>query len=379
MTYHSVRLQPSLNLLVAVCALILGACSSSAPEPEPEAKEILPEQQITIDSPQDVLFQTAKQSFQNSMYSVAKDQFDALKNNFPTGPYVDFAEIKFADCLFESRDFDLAAARYEEFAKNHPGSPASAYALIRAARAFHRSSKGLGRDAAQLDKARELYERLLEIYPDSVYAKEAVNGRKSVIDELAAYEKMVADFYRKRGDMNAYEARQTILKKKWAPLVKESAENAAKADAADAHIETFSESYSEEPRVVQVARLKSSVVAPPPPLVMDPAQPEPDAAPALEGLTYQIERVSCSGSSVFLYLNKPWKDRSFLQAHRQLEDEDGEITLVLPDTTAPTRQHDCLSGMDLTTENSGRVVLRYSGSASLLALNNPPRLLLALE
>lgn len=206
--------------LLASVAVLINGCSSTPQEinPDPETKEIVAKKDNDIDSPEEILFQSAKKSYQNQLYSVAKDQFSALMHNFPTGPFVEYAELKVADCSFFIRDFDVCAPQYEEYAKNHPGSLSASYALLMAARSYHLSSKGVGHDAHALERARETYGRLLEQYPDSVYAKQAAAYQKAAIDDLTANEIAVADFYKKRGQESAYNSRMKIIREKWQPL-----------------------------------------------------------------------------------------------------------------------------------------------------------------
>lgn len=225
--YRLAQQSPFLKLfqssIVAACVTLAG-CSSSPKElnPDPELKEIKAEKKNDIDSPEGALFESAKKSYQNRLFSVAKDQFTALMNNFPTGPYAEFSEMKIADCAFFTKDFDISAGLYEEYAKNHPGSLSAAYALLMSARSFHLSSKGVGHDAHALERAREMYTRLIEQYPDSVYSRQASIYQQATIADLTANEMRVAEFYRKQGKEDAYNARLKIIREKWQPLAKDN-------------------------------------------------------------------------------------------------------------------------------------------------------------
>jgi outer membrane protein assembly factor BamD len=217
------RLPPHYILaLFAIYISLLSGCSSGAKEinPDPELKEIVTKKDGQEDTPEHIILGSAKKSYQNHLFSVAKEQFTSLQSNFPTGPYADFAEIKIADCSFYSGDYDLAAPLYEDYAKNHPGTMTAAYALLMAARSYHLSSKGVGHDAHALEKARELYLRLLELYPDSVYNKQAASYLRSTIEDLTTNEIEVAEFYKKMGMDEAYAARVKVVEDKWLPMTK---------------------------------------------------------------------------------------------------------------------------------------------------------------
>jgi outer membrane protein assembly factor BamD len=219
----TIRLLPHYILaLFAISISLLSGCSSGAKEinPDPELKEIVTKKDGQEDTPEHIILGSAKKSYQNNLFSVAKEQFTSLQSNFPTGPYADFAEIKIADCSFYTGDYDVAAPLYEDYAKNHPGTMTAAYALLMAARSYHLSSKGVGHDAHALEKARELYLRLLELYPDSVYNKQAASYLRSTIDDLTTNEIEVAEFYKKMGMDEAYAARVKVVEDKWLPMTK---------------------------------------------------------------------------------------------------------------------------------------------------------------
>lgn len=239
--------------ILAAAGLLIGGCSSGPTElnPDPELKEIPADKKNDIDSPEGILFESAKKSYQSRLYSVAKEQFTALQNNFPTGPYAEYAELKIADCSFYVKDYDISASLYEEYAKNHPGSLSAAYALLMSARSYHLSSKGIGHDAHALERAREMYSRLVEQYPDSIYSRQAAIYQQATISDLTANEMRVAEFYRKQGKEEAYNARLKIIKDKWQPLALQAGRNIGSTGPLPAEPESA-------PVVTEASRVPSS-------------------------------------------------------------------------------------------------------------------------
>jgi len=202
---------PFAPVLLAAIALVLtlSACSSSDPvSPEPIAEELKDKSKPAIDTPEAQLLADATRYFQAGLYGVAIDLFEKLRDGYPLGPYAELADIKVADANFESSNFAAAAGLYEEFLKSRPDSPAVAYVTLRAARSNQLANRGVGRDAASLQKAADLYDQLLNKFPNSAYAEGAAVYRQQVKDLLAANDKAILEFYKKRDKQQAYEARK---------------------------------------------------------------------------------------------------------------------------------------------------------------------------
>lgn len=189
--------------------------SSEEKKEEEKVHELTDPNKPGLDTPEGELFEEAQHYFQLGLYTVARDSFEALHNSYPVGAYSEFAELKIADTYYENNDFAEAAKRYEEFLKGHPASDASAYALLRAARSHHLANKGVGRDIASLQKAKELYDQLLSTYPSSMYAEGAAAWREEVRSRLAAQDKLVLEFYRRHEKEKAAEARAKEFARQW--------------------------------------------------------------------------------------------------------------------------------------------------------------------
>ena len=207
-------------IILVACGSTAGilGCGNSVEEtlkPLGGATEIVEEKVASIDTPEAELFENGKRYYQVALYSQAKETFEAIRDGYPLGPYAEFAEIKIADCEFQTAQYGSAALLYEEFLKNHPASVSSPYVLMRAAQSYQLSHRGIGRDSTSLHKALELYDQLLTRYPDSMHAGLAKEQRAQTQEYLAAYEKMVIDFYRNKGSTPATESRNKAFEQKF--------------------------------------------------------------------------------------------------------------------------------------------------------------------
>ncbi len=185
------------------------------PEEEAEAKEVAPAKAVTASTPEGDLIRAAEKLYQAGMFSLAKESFQSLRDQYPLGAYAPLAEIKLADAYFYNREFVEAAKKYDEFAKSHPASADVPYVKLQAARSLLRASRGLGRDRGPLERALTLLDSIVQEYPQSAYANLADDERRKVAEDLSSYDQMIIEFYEKRENKAAVEARTKLYKERW--------------------------------------------------------------------------------------------------------------------------------------------------------------------
>jgi outer membrane protein assembly factor BamD len=379
------------SFLVCFCVVTAtGGCGGNEPpqpEPEPPAKELSASSSQAVSTPQGELFETAKGYFASQLYSLAEESFTALRDSYPQGPYLQFAEIKLADIAFLSNDFDVAAQRYQEFVQSHPASPSAPYALYRAARSSQLSTRGVGRDITPVQKAVEQYKELSERYADSPYAQIGEKARLEAQKMVVAHERYVQNFYEEQEQYDAAEARAASFreeKKKYVQhaLVIEKNEQRREARKGSANLKKLP-----RPRLVVAARSKDKKVVD---VSGDSLRAmlteyevkdsfKADRLTVPEGLV-TIERVSCHSEGerkfVFIHLSKELNDQKFIKDHLILLSRSGVLSLKLPQATSEPRSVDCFDPSDLIISSNGIVTVRGVQRAELLELNNPPRLVL---
>ncbi|MCO6431868.1 MAG: outer membrane protein assembly factor BamD [Deltaproteobacteria bacterium] len=366
------RSQPFETLLNAVQLLALtvlagafGGCSSTSPD-EPKANEIPTSDVVAADLPQEQLFMNAKRAYASGIHTVAMDSFQKLKDSFSPGPYSEFAEIKLADSQFEGREFDTAAGMYEAFLKDHPASSALPYVMLRAGRSLELSNRGIGRNVLPLEKARDMYQRLIEQFPDSVYAASARDLLAGVTEKLAAYEIMVGEFYKNRDNSNAFLARTEVYTNKWQPLV----ESAKK----DAEVKRAADSVPIAPAETAIAAASSETAA----STTAIAKKTP-RNPLQTQSVYKIHNIQCgrgSSGEVLIFLNQEMANAAFLTSNAELEPADERVKIAIPDCASKEISLDCPHGAKITASSSCSIELESDEPLFLMALSNPPRLLL---
>lgn len=198
-----------LSYAVLVSGLLaLSACSSVNENPG-EAQE-LPINGEDISESQEELFKLGVELYQGGIYSIALNNFDALKNSYPTGPYREFAELKAADCYVMQRDFASAGQRFDQFAKDHPSSKSLDYALFMYARSLQLQNTGAGRNMGALEQSITAYQDFVKNFPNSVYHTAAQAHLHRAVETRHQHDLNVSDFYANRAADPAANARYKI-------------------------------------------------------------------------------------------------------------------------------------------------------------------------
>jgi len=221
--------------LPLMIAMQLGGCwSSSSPEPtepaseeaqEDEAKELSPPDtsgKSADSTPQADVARNAKRLFQAKMYSVCRESLQTLSSQGTPGAYRTFAEIKLADSYFFNGEHSEASKRYEEFIKSYPMSPETPYAKLQAARSYLALARGAGRDRKPLETALSLLDGLVQSYPDSDYGAIARQSRGPIVEQLAAYDRSIIEFYERFGNAEAVAERTKSFDKQWGARLQET-------------------------------------------------------------------------------------------------------------------------------------------------------------
>lgn len=374
----------------SVFCLLSTGCSSETGKDD--VKEIPVAAIVSTDLPEGELVTTAKEQFEQGLYSVAVNSFEALANSFPLGPYAEFARIKMADCNFKLGRYEDSATLYEEFTKNHPASPSRPYALLMAARSLQLNNDGVGRDVEPLRRSKDLYTKLIEDHPDSIYTQAAKVHRRESMASIARSEQLIADFYRRTGNEKAYLARNTHFNTHWAGVLEKPAPDAIpeilmvnnevpEAPDADSHPgETMRARLSERNATNILENLENQTVADLKAAVADSTPDEEE-----RGKKILLKKVQCQKSpaaAVFLTFSRPLSDaqlEELLGENNRLEAKDDTLAIRIEGLSSRFNSRSCFEENDLTISKDGEIALSSSRDATLFSLSHPPRLMMKLE
>lgn len=375
-----------LALTAVFTAVVASSCSTSEPK-EVKPTELKAASSRSVQAPQDVLLEEAKRYYLSGLYSLARENFLALAESYPTGPYTEFSILKAADALFEQGDFEEAAKEYEGFTKTYPSSTSMPYAMFRAGRSSQLSSGGVGRDATPLERAKNFYTEVGERFPKSTYAEAALRERTVVLKQLSAHESFISDFYYAQEAEVAADARASLandLERQAAMSAKQN--NSSKnSDSLRARAGGL-----DRPAIATVARVEDQAETLPQSdakafstnqeiLVTDTLRDNDFAAVDSRGTT--IGKVECSDKSekfVFIGTSSRITDTKFLTENRRVRAQNGMLSVTLPDVTARPRTMNCFGENDLVISSEGLITLNGVQEGMVFSVDSPPRIAIAI-
>jgi len=155
------------------------------------------------------LYSEAKSELEGSNYERSIQLFERLEASYPFGVYAQQAQMDIAYAYYKSQDQAQALAAVERFIKLHPNHPNVDYMYYLRGLVNFNDNVGLlnfvyEQDPAERDpkatrEAFAAFKALVDKYPNSKYAPDAIDRMKYLINAMATYEVYVARYYYRRG------------------------------------------------------------------------------------------------------------------------------------------------------------------------------------
>lgn len=365
------------RIILLVLFTLLSACSlfsSSEPKDGSDSPTENETQPSTGNEPTEVSTTTGKQSsrseedlytsgrdlFEAEMYTIAKDTFFSLRDGYPFGAYAFFAELKAADCSYMLRDYGDAGKLYEEFVKNHPGSPDVSYAQLMAAKSFVKTNKGVGRNRAPLEHALVLLDAAIKNSPDSPYIADLNSERATVMERLQEHEQLIVDFYEKKDNKEAAVARANLLKERFAKVGSSPHDNAS-----DNGEELTPLGISVPEREIETA------------ISSEERHAEEAVSHGIKVLSLSCEKEE--QGFILLELSKIDEQMKNALDGIEFRSEDGNITIDIPGLESKSLNTSCFDGENLMLSQNGALTLKSDATLLGVTLLEPPRVLFVLE
>ena len=181
-------------LLGLISLLFLAGCADN--------KDAVP------DIPPSDLYTQAQQELQAGSWAGAIKKFEALDSRYPFGPYSDQVRLDLIFAYYKNGDYPLTLATIERFTRLNPTHERSDWVLyMRGLTHMAQDSNFMhslfnmdrhDRDPEPVKAAFIDFKRLLERYPDSLYAADSRARLNSLKNRLAEYDLSSADFYLRR-------------------------------------------------------------------------------------------------------------------------------------------------------------------------------------
>ena len=180
------------------------------------------------------LYSEATDKLKDADYAKCGKYFDKLEARFPFGPYSQQAQINAAYCYWKAQEQAQALVAIDRFIKLHQGSPTLDYAYyLKGLITFNDDLGWLGkftgqdlseRDPKAAKEAFESFKVVVERFPDSKYAPDALDRMRYIVNSLAEADVIVARFYYQRGAYLAAANRAQLVIRDYdrAPAVEEA-------------------------------------------------------------------------------------------------------------------------------------------------------------
>ncbi len=159
------------------------------------------------EKPAEELLTKGLEYMDRGLYDEATKAFQELADKYPYHKAAIEAELRLADSLFLSREYQEAKEAYANFERLHPRDPNVPYVIYKMGLCHFNQIKGLDRDLENAKEARSIFERLIRQYPKSRYARMAKENLNACYKVLANHEIYVGKFYFRNGKYEAAIAR----------------------------------------------------------------------------------------------------------------------------------------------------------------------------
>ena len=167
-------------------------------------------------------FKKANDLIEGGHYEDAREVLEDIKARDASRNYATLAGVRIADTYFENREYEEAAAEYENFLGMHPYHKYSSYAQYKMAMCYYRRIGTVDVSYSWAATALEEFEKLLTRYPRNPYIEVVEKRIRACRQILAEYEFYVGKFYFKKGSYEAAALRFDGLVRNYADSKKES-------------------------------------------------------------------------------------------------------------------------------------------------------------
>ncbi|GIW43811.1 MAG: hypothetical protein KatS3mg077_1093 [Candidatus Binatia bacterium] len=186
-------MKPRAIVWSTVLALALAGCAAKKPKSAAE------------------YFATANEHFRNGAFGAATTEYRELLDQHPFSDFVEEAELRIAHAYYLDRRYAEAVVALTDFQRRHPTSPHLPFVGYLLGMCYARQMLPHDRDQTAAQNAQTYFLTVTRQYPESPFATLARTELSRCRQRLAEHELYVAEFYSKRGNWKAAEARLVDL------------------------------------------------------------------------------------------------------------------------------------------------------------------------
>ena len=177
----------------AVCLLAFSACSTfNSDSDDDDAKY--------VERPVDQIYAEAWKKIRERAWTDAAKQFDEVERQHPYSIWARRAMLMSAFCYYQANKYQDAINGADQFIQLHPGTQEVAYAFYLKAISLYEQIVDVGRDQTNTEQALTALEDVVQRFPNTEYARDALLKIDLTQDHLAGKEMEVGRYYLSHGD-----------------------------------------------------------------------------------------------------------------------------------------------------------------------------------
>lgn len=180
--------------VAAALALALSGCSRTPDFKQPGALDALTPDQI---------FAQGEQALDRGREGDAAFYFAEIERLYPYSEWAKRGLIMAAFSFHRDRDYEESRAAAQRYLDFYPTGEDAAYAQYLLALSYYDQIDDIGRDQGLTFQALQALRTVIEVYPDSPYAADAVAKFDLAFDHLAGKEMEIGRYYLARGNYTA--------------------------------------------------------------------------------------------------------------------------------------------------------------------------------
>ena len=166
--------------------LLLGACASDADKMNGMSAE--------------ELYNLAYENLGATKYAKAAEVFEKVETDHPYSKWAVKSKLMGAFAYYKEEKYDDAVIAIDRYLKYHPGNKDVPYALYLKGMCYYDQISSADKDQGDTAKAADAFGRLIALFPDSEYAKDAQNKMSLTEDYKAGQEMIIGRYYLNEGN-----------------------------------------------------------------------------------------------------------------------------------------------------------------------------------
>jgi outer membrane protein assembly factor BamD len=153
-----------------------------------------------IERPVDQIYADAWKRIADRDWTAAAKQFDEVERQHPYSIWARRAMLMSAFCYYQANKYQDAINTADQFIQLHPGSQEVAYAFYLKAMSLYQQIVDVGRDQTNTEQALTALQDVVQRFPNTEYARDALLKIDLTQDHIAGKEMAVGRYYLQHGD-----------------------------------------------------------------------------------------------------------------------------------------------------------------------------------